>query len=301
MNKATLSIDWEDFGQLYGMYHFDKITEPKFGAIERQTNIMLDIMGKADVKSTFFILGMLAQRRPHLVKLIQSQGHEIALHGMNHKAMFTLNKEQAWNDLKQSHDIVTQITGEKISGYRAPFFSVNETNLYVLEMLTELGMEYDSSIFPIQMSRYGIADFNKEDAVYQLPNGKNIVELPLSVATYFNRKWPVSGGGYIRLMPSFLVKKVFLDFERNNAGSMLYMHPYEFDNKRISVASNYPDHAKYSSLKVLALNLRWNIFRNSIKNKITTLLQQHEFVTCKQKAQYVKENGISTKLLGRTE
>lgn len=301
MNKLTLSIDWEDFGQLYGMYHYGQITEPNSGAIERQTDIMLNMMDDAHVKATFFILGMLAERRPELVKQIHARGHEIALHGMNHKAMFTLEKQDAWNDLKQSHDIVTQITGEKIYGYRAPFFSLIESNLYVLDMLAELGMEYDSSIFPVKMPRYGIDAFDHHDAWYKLPGGKQIVELPLTVAHYFNKKWPVSGGGYIRLMPSMLVKKVFRDLSAKNHGSMLYMHPYEFDNKNISVATNYPADVKYSALKVLALNLRWNIFRKSIKSKITTLLQQHEFVTCKQKAQYVKENGVSAKLLGCTQ
>lgn len=301
MNKATLSIDWEDFGQLYGMYHYSKITEPNGSAIERQTVIMLDMMDEAEVKATFFILGMLAQYRPELIKQIQSRGHEIALHGMNHKPMFTLSKEETWKDLQQSHDMITQITGEKIYGYRAPFFSVIESNLYLLEMLTELGMEYDSSIFPVKMPRYGIAGFNDKDALYNLPNGKQLVELPLTVAHYFNKRWPVSGGGYIRLMPSWLVRKVFNDLSAKQLGSMLYMHPYEFDSKSISVATNYPADVKYSALKVLALNLRWNIFRKSIKNKITTLLQQHDFVTCKQKAQYVKENGISAKLLGCTQ
>ena len=75
---------------------------------------------------------------------------------------------------------------------------------------------------------------------------------------------------------------------------MVYMHPYEFDNSPISVAANYPTGAKYSTLKVQALNLRWNIFRSSVHGKIESLLQEHEFVTCNQKAAYVKENGISS-------
>jgi polysaccharide deacetylase family protein (PEP-CTERM system associated) len=299
MNKATLSIDWEDFGQLYGMYHFDNISEPRNGAIERQTNIMLQMLDDCNVKGTFFILGMLAKYRPELVKLIHHNGHEIALHGMNHKAMFTLGKDEAWKDLSDSYKIVSDITGEKIYGYRAPFFSVNETNLYILELLVQLGIEYDSSIFPMKMNRYGIEWFNEDDALYLLPDGKQIVELPLTVANYFNKKWPVSGGGYIRLMPERLVKKVFSDISAAGKGSMIYMHPYEFDTESISVASNYPENANYSSLKVQALNLRWNIFRNSVRGKIKSLLLQHEFVTCKQKAQYVKETGVSSKLLGR--
>ncbi len=82
---------------------------------------------------------------------------------------------------------------------------------------------------------------------------------------------------------------------------MIYMHPYEFDTQTLDVTTNYPSGANYSKLKVQALNLRWNLFRNSIRGKIKSLLQQHHFITCLQKAQYVKENGNSTKLLGRQE
>jgi hypothetical protein len=102
-------------------------------------------------------------------------------------------------------------------------------------------------------------------------------------------------------MPQMLVNKVFNDFSNAGKGSMIYMHPYEFDTEKISVAANYPENANYSSLKVQALNLRWNIFRNSVRGKIKRLLQEHEFITCKQKAQYVKEIGISSELLGRSK
>lgn len=82
---------------------------------------------------------------------------------------------------------------------------------------------------------------------------------------------------------------------------MIYMHPYEFDTAHLDVTSNFPAGAAYSRLNVLALNLRWNLFRNSIRGKIKTLLSQHQFITCLQKATHVKENGNSTKLLGCQE
>lgn len=301
MSYSTLSIDWEDFGQLLCMYHYNKVTEPVKGSLERQTAIMLDMMDEADCKATFFILGVTAKYRPGLVKKIASKGHEIALHGQNHIAMFTLSPDEARKDLQESIDIVTQITGEKIYGYRAPFFSINETNLWLLDMLADLGIEYDSSIFPKKMPRYGIEGFSDKDALYVLPNGKQIVELPLTVASYFNKTWPVAGGGYIRLMPKMLVNKVFNDFDKHQKDSMIYMHPYEFDTDFLDVRSNYPAGVNYSKYKVHTLNLRWNLFRNSIREKIRDLLKHHQFKTCLNKSNYVKANGISSKLLGRTE
>jgi polysaccharide deacetylase family protein (PEP-CTERM system associated) len=298
MNRCILSIDWEDFGQLYAKYHYGKVTAPN-PAIERQTDIILDILEKGNAKATFFVLGMLASYRPDLVKKIAGAGHEIALHGQNHEAMFTLSREKAYEDLATSKKIVEDIIGERVYGYRAPFFSVDERNLYVLDILAELGMEYDSSIFPIRMSRYGIAGFDTRDLQYQLPSGRTIVELPLTVGTYFGKKLPISGGGYMRLMPGGLVNKVFSDLEKQGKDAMIYMHPYEFDTASIDVSSNYPEDAKYSKLKVAALNLKWNVQRNSIREKISNLLKQYTFQTCKEKVNYVKNNGDSPVVLGR--
>jgi polysaccharide deacetylase family protein (PEP-CTERM system associated) len=298
MSKATLSIDWEDFGQLFGKYHYQNITEPVNGAIERQTDIILDLFDETNNKGTFFILGMLAKYRPGLVSKIDSRGHEIALHGQNHDIMYKLSPEEARKDLDESYKIVTDIIGKKIYGYRAPFFSIKKSNLYFLELLADFDFTYDSSIFPMLMSRYGIENFNENDALYELPNGKSLVELPLTVTSYLGKKIPVSGGGYIRLMPKELVNKVFKDFQKCNKDSIIYMHPYEFDTHKIDVSSNYPAEVSRTSLKVLTLNFRWNLFRSSVHEKIKDLLTQHQFITCKEKASYVKSNGNSSKLLG---
>jgi len=299
MSACTLSIDWEDFGQLLGIYHFGKETPPAHGSLERQTRIMLDLLDETGSKATFFILGMAAKYRPDLVRDIAQRGHEIAIHGQNHKHMFDLNRDEAIRDLRDASDLVSNIIGNKIYGYRAPYFSINETNLWLLDVLADMGFEYDSSIFPKKMPRYGIEWFSEENTLYQLAGGKQIVELPLTVATYFNTRWPVSGGGYMRALPMFIINKVFGDLKRNDKDGMIYMHPYEFDDQPLDVRSNYPEGATYSQLKVLTLNLRWNLFRNSIRNKMRSLLQQHRFITCLEKSNYVKANGIGTELLGR--
>ena len=195
MATATISIDWEDFSQLCSKYQFGKFTEPINGTIERQTNIMLDLFDETNTKATFFILGKLAEYRPKLVREIAARGHEIALHGQNHVAMFTLTPEQAKQDVATSKKIVTDIIGEPVYGYRAPFFSIKKENLNLLETLAELGLLYDSSIFPMSLPRYGIENFPTKDALYNLPNGDQIVELPMTIATFLNKPLPVCGGG----------------------------------------------------------------------------------------------------------
>jgi polysaccharide deacetylase family protein (PEP-CTERM system associated) len=262
---------------------------------------MLDMLNETGKKATFFILGMLARHRPELVKKIAAEGHEIGLHGQYHINMRKLTREQAYDDINDSKKLVTDIIGGPVFGYRAPYFSIDETNLYVLEVLTELGLMYDSSIFPIKLKRYGIANFKKEDALYMLPNGKEIVELPLTVAPFRGKDIPIAGGGYIRAFPKFFLNRMFRKLDNNQQDVMLYMHPYEFDSKRIDCSTNYPDNKNYSGAKTFLVNLRWNLFRSTISNKIKSLLKQYEFTTCLKKAEYVKSHSHSTAILGRTQ
>lgn len=295
----TLSIDWEDFGQLLGRDHTGVVTPPVPGTIDRQTDIILEMLNETGKKATFFILGMLAQYRPDLVKKIADEGHEIGLHGQHHINMRKLSREEAKKDLEDNYKLVTDTIGGPVYGYRAPYFSIDESNLYVLELLAELGLLYDSSIFPIKLKRYGIADFTREDTLYHLPNGKEIVELPLTVAKMNGKNIPVAGGGYMRAFPGFFLTRMFRKLDAEEKDVMLYMHPYEFDTKWITCSSNYPEGMGYSKPKTFLINLRWNLFRNSIRNKLKTILTQYQFVTCLKKAEYVKNHSHSPAVLGR--
>jgi hypothetical protein len=118
----------------------------------------------------------------------------------------------------------------------------------------------------------------------------------MTTANFLNKNWPVCGGGYIRLMPSFLINKVFKSIDAKNIDSMIYMHPYEFDTKSIDVTSNYPKDAKFSPTKTALLNFKWNLFRGTITNKLRILLQEHNFNTCLQKVQFIKENSKAVPL-----
>lgn len=296
----TLSIDWEDFSQLLGRDHTGIVTPPVAKTIDRQTDLVLNLLSDSGKKATFFILGMLAQYRPDLVRKIAAEGHEIGMHGTHHIRMNTLDRHKAFEDLRDNYKLVTDIIGAPVYGYRAPYFSVNETNLYVLEILSELGMLYDSSIFPVKLKNYGIANFPSKDTLYQLPNGKEIVELPLTVLDWRNKKLPVAGGGYMRAFPAFMLKRFFNKLNNDQKDVMLYMHPYEFDDRWISCSPNYPPGAGYSKPKSFLINLRWNLFRGTIYNKIKYLLNEYHFVTCLKKAEYVKAHSHSPAVLGRS-
>ncbi len=284
----TLSIDWEDFGQLTGRDRFGVVTPPVGDAIERQTDIILQLLTDTRQKATFFILGMLAKFRADLVQRIAAAGHEIALHGSEHLDMRKLTRVRAAADLRDSQKLVTDITGQPVHGYRAPYFSVDTSNVYVLEILADLGLTYDSSIFPMKLPRYGIDNFNRDDALYLLPGGRQLVELPLTVVESSGRRMPVAGGGYVRLFPRIVLNRLFHRLHTSARNVMLYMHPYEFDSHPIDCRTNHPPDQHYPAAKAFLLNQKWNLFRGTIHGKMRALLERYEFITCLQKAEYVK-------------
>jgi hypothetical protein len=69
---------------------------------------------------------------------------------------------------------------------------------------------------------------------------------------------------------------------------MLYMHPYEFDFKAINCRTNHPPDKHYPALAAFVFNRKWNLFRRSIYGKLKDLLENYDFITCHQKAEYVK-------------
>src|SRR3989338_1382706 len=117
--------------------------------VHNQTGLILRILNKYKTKATFFILGWVAQKYPELVKMIYQQGHEIATHGFSHKFLCQMSPDEFRQDLKKSIDILKDITGAKIIGHRACSFSLTPNTLWALDIMLDLGLEYDSSFYRV--------------------------------------------------------------------------------------------------------------------------------------------------------
>lgn len=189
---------------------------------------LLDILDELSIKTTMFIQGKFAEAFPDIVKKIHKHGHEVASHGYSHMEIFTQSREEFKEDIQRSKNILEDLVSEKIMGYRAPDFSVVRKSFWALEVLSELGYEYDSSIFPIKHSRYGIYDFYREPVIIHFGNGINITEYPIATIQIFHKNFPIAGGGYLRLIPGFvfriLSRKVMKEIP-----FIFYCHPYEFN------------------------------------------------------------------------
>jgi len=192
--------------------------------VENNTRKILDLLDKYNVKATFFVLGWIAERKPQLVKEIHSRGHEIASHGYGHIINYELSRDEIFEDIKKSKELLEGITGDKIVGYRAPNFSVTKD---VIDALTALKFKYDSSYHPFSGNeRYGQLGVD-EKGIFKL--NESLIEIPMSVWKNKFFELSVAGGGYFRLYPYSFFRTLTTSYLKKNDYMIMYFHPWEFD------------------------------------------------------------------------
>lgn len=229
-SELVISIDIEDWPQST-WDHDLPITE----RAAHNTEYVLDILATHNRTITMFVLGKFAERFPDVVRRIADDGHEVASHGYGHIEVFKQTPAEFRQDIERSKALLEDITGQPILGYRAPDYSITrDTTPWALEILADLGFVYDSSIFPSSISRYGIVEWPADPVCVQLPADRTIVEFPLTTLTLFNRRWPVAGGGYHRLLPWPLIRRAIRHHLRRGQPFMTYCHPYEFDPNELN-------------------------------------------------------------------
>ncbi|OHC01936.1 MAG: polysaccharide deacetylase [Planctomycetes bacterium RIFCSPLOWO2_12_FULL_40_19] len=232
----ALTIDIEDYFQVSAfekyVKHEDWCTYPS--RVEANTLKVLDMLEEFSVNATFFILGWVAEKHPSIVKEVQKRGHEIASHGYNHKLVYNMSPEDFRKDIKMAKMLLEDICGKKVCCYRAPSYSITNESLWALDILIEEGFECDSSIFPVYHDIYGIPNAGRFPHDINSYHGV-IREFPVStvqINILKNLKYrvPISGGGYLRLFPVWLIKKAIKHInESEGQPAILYFHPWEID------------------------------------------------------------------------
>ncbi|MBA3014499.1 MAG: DUF3473 domain-containing protein [Proteobacteria bacterium] len=250
-----LTIDVEDY---YQVSAFDDVVDPAAwdgmpSRVERNTQVILDILDGHQVKATFFIVGWIAERYPALVQSIVDRGHDIGCHSYRHRRIYTLTPQEFREDTKKAKDILEAISGREVVSYRAPSYSITRKSLWALDILEELGFKYDSSIFPIRHDIYGIPDAPRFK--YKLPDHE-MIEFPISTAKVFGRNIPAAGGGYFRLFPYWLTKILLTKINRDEQQPFVfYLHPWEVDpgQPRIHAAKPLSKFRHYNNLNKTAI------------------------------------------------
>jgi len=229
--RNVLTVDVEEYFHPNAM---DGVVDPSCWdglpkRVEHNTHRVLDLLSEHDVHATFFVLGWVAERLPHLVTEIARRGHEVACHGYAHRLVYRLGPARFRDDVARSKRILEDCLGSRITGFRAASCSIVETTLWALDILIEEGFEFDSSIFPVRHDIYGIPGFHRF-AVRLRRGAGEIVEIPLSTVRLFGRNWPVAGGGYFRLLPYWITRMSLQRLNRRDrAPAIVYLHPWELD------------------------------------------------------------------------
>jgi len=219
-----MSIDVEDYYQIVHKNYLHRQIEPS-AEVERNTLFLLDTLGQAGVKATFFVLATIAHHYPGLVKRMVAEGHEVGVHGYEHALISTMTPETFRENIRRAQGEIEDLTGYAVTGHRAPAFSITKDSFWAIDVLRELHFVYDSSVYPIKGKRYGIPDAPKH--LYRWQNG--LYEVPLSCIEVCGQSLPVAGGGYLRYFPFFWTRYALRRIEQAGRPAVIYMHPYEFE------------------------------------------------------------------------
>lgn len=237
MNKKSclLSVDVEDWFHLIGVgldYQFNKPTggidswENREQRVDYTTRWILDLFDEFEVRSTFFILGWVAERYPELVLEIHNRGHEIASHSHWHRLVYQLTPDEFRADLRRSIDVLEDACGAQVYGFRASTASIVD---WAIDIIAEEGLVYDSSLFPAMYHDvYGkLSNVDDTKAIEKLPNG--LWEVKFSSMRFAGKSIPWSGGGYFRILPYPLFKLGANRILRQHDMFQFYIHPWELD------------------------------------------------------------------------
>lgn len=226
----ALSVDVEDWFQV-GAFEtvIDRADWDRLPSrVERNGEAVLDLFDRAGVKATFFTLGWVAERFPGLIRKAAERGHEIASHGWDHARVFTLDAERFRADLAHARAAIEDAAGVKVTGYRAPSFSIDSRTPWAHHVLAEEGYAYSSSVAPIAHDHYGWREAPR--FAFRPLVDSPLIELPVTTVELGRRRAAAGGGGFFRLLP-YQFSRWAIDRVNRREGrpAIFYFHPWEID------------------------------------------------------------------------
>jgi polysaccharide deacetylase family protein (PEP-CTERM system associated) len=224
----ALTIDVEDYFQVSALARYIPRSEwdSQESRIERNVERILHLLADYDARATFFTLGWIAERYPQLVRRIVDGGHELASHGFAHRRATEQSPEAFFSDIHLAKIVLEDICGTEVRGYRAPSFSIGESNAWAFECIQRAGYLYSSSVYPIRHDHYGTPDAPR--FAHDVREG--LVEMPITTMRLFGRNWPAGGGGYFRLLPYAMSRWLLRRVNQVDQQPVIfYFHPWEID------------------------------------------------------------------------
>ena len=261
--RNGLSVDVEEWFQVGA---FERVIakddwDTIASRVEANTGAVLDLFAESGVHATFFTLGWVAARHPRLIRRIVDAGHEIASHGWDHQRVFTMDAAAFRADLARARIALEDAGGQRVTGYRAPSFSIDTRNLWAFNELAEAGYAYSSSVAPVAHDHYGWRDAPRY--AFRPLTDAPLVELPVTVAKVGGRHL-ATGGGFFRLLPAALTDLAVRQVNGDGHAGIFYFHPWEVDpaQPRVRQAPLRSKVRHYARLGAMAGKLRGLIARH---------------------------------------
>ena len=238
--KNAITIDLEDYYQVSAFA--DNVAVDQWDSfssrIEENTAKLLSILSDCGTKATFFTLGWVAKTYPKLVREIADQRHEIACHSNVHRSVFAMTADEFRQDSLQAKQLLEDVIGTPVRGYRAPSFSITRNSLWAFEILAELGFSYDSSVFPIKHPNYGWPRAPRFPFTIKTACG-SITEFPMPTLKSGSARAPIGGGAYLRLLPYWYTRWAIRHInDSEDRSACVYLHPWELDAEQPKMACN---------------------------------------------------------------
>jgi polysaccharide deacetylase family protein (PEP-CTERM system associated) len=224
----ALTIDVEDYFQVSAFsQHIDRGDWERIPCrVERNIERVLELLSLSDSKATFFTLGWLAERYPQVVREIVAHGHEVASHGQGHLRASEQSRAEFSEDIRRAKQVLEDVAGVEVRGYRAPSFSIGRDNLWAFDCIVETGYRYSSSVYPVQHDHYGMPEAPRFP--FRVRDG--LLEIPVTTTRVFGRNLPAGGGGYFRLAPYRVSRWAIGRVNRvDRRPAIFYFHPWEID------------------------------------------------------------------------
>ena len=269
----ALTVDVEDYHNIVAQDWLGIDASPTRAVVDN-TNRLLELLSRRNVRATFFILGEVAEKYPGLVRDIAGSGHELGVHGYRHRQLFKLTPDEFRCGVSKAKALVEDAIGAEVAGHRAPAFSIIPATQWALEVVAEVGFRFDSSVFPIAGRRYGWPGFRPDIHEIALDSGRTIIEVPMSTVSIAGRSLPACGGGYLRHFPLAFTRWAIRRVSRHRP-AIAYLHPYEIEG-----SVDPPDTSTLGAKDARRLRRLHRLQmrnRHTVEGKILRLLDEFEF------------------------
>lgn len=223
MHIITFDIeDWYNHDDYSRDFAWDKYEVRVYAGVEK----ILSALETHKIKGTFFCLGWLAEHHPSLIRMIADAGHQLACHSYQHELATRLSSQDFREDTYKAKCLIEDVGGKSVDAYRVPSFSVTRDNLWVFDILMDLGFKYDCSVFPARHEFGGLPDFfARPSKIVSRKRDGVLKEFPISLGRFLGREIVFSGGGYFRVIPYSILCRM----TKYNDYVMSYFHPSDFD------------------------------------------------------------------------